>query len=101
MQNSKKRQREEEEEEVENHIDNQELIPDALSDDEEKNEKEEKEKNDDSVEARKQSFRDLGLMEALCEACIALSYKKPTKIQKEAIPFALQGKRFTFKMIVE
>jgi ATP-dependent RNA helicase DDX47/RRP3 len=38
------------------------------------------------------SFRDLGIIDSLCEACIALGYKSPTPIQNEAIPLALQGR---------
>ncbi|XP_075220014.1 putative ATP-dependent RNA helicase DDX47 isoform X2 [Lycorma delicatula] len=37
------------------------------------------------------SFKDLGVSDVLCEACAALKWKTPTKIQKEAIPVALQG----------
>ncbi|KAH7041907.1 ATP-dependent rRNA helicase RRP3 [Macrophomina phaseolina] len=38
------------------------------------------------------SFRDLGIMEELCNSCEALGFKKPTPIQAEAIPLALQGR---------
>jgi ATP-dependent RNA helicase DDX47/RRP3 len=38
------------------------------------------------------SFADLGVIEQLCDACTALGYKKPTPIQAEAIPLALQGR---------
>ncbi|KDR10427.1 probable ATP-dependent RNA helicase DDX47 [Zootermopsis nevadensis] len=38
------------------------------------------------------SFRDLGIVDVLCEACEQLKWKSPSKIQKEAIPVALQGK---------
>jgi ATP-dependent RNA helicase DDX47/RRP3 len=33
-----------------------------------------------------------GLVDTLCEACIDLKWKAPSKIQREAIPLALQGK---------
>ncbi|KAK7586172.1 hypothetical protein V9T40_004048 [Parthenolecanium corni] len=38
------------------------------------------------------SFEDLGIVKVLCDACKSLNWKKPTKIQIEAIPVALQGK---------
>lgn len=33
-----------------------------------------------------------GLVDALCKACEQLKWKEPSKIQREAIPLALQGK---------
>ncbi|PWA37714.1 DEAD-box RNA helicase DEAD31 [Artemisia annua] len=38
------------------------------------------------------SFKELGLVEELIEACDSLGWKNPTKIQLEAIPQALEGK---------
>lgn len=38
------------------------------------------------------TFQDLGIDERLCEVCRSLNWKEPTKIQREAIPIALQGK---------
>lgn len=38
------------------------------------------------------SFKDLGIIDSLCEACTALGYKAPTPIQTESIPLALQGR---------
>ena len=38
------------------------------------------------------SFKDLGIIDSLCDACTALGYKRPTPIQNEAIPLALQGR---------
>lgn len=38
------------------------------------------------------TFKDLGVIDPLCEACAALGYKAPTPIQAEAIPLALQGR---------
>lgn len=38
------------------------------------------------------SFKELGLIEQLCEACDSMGYKAPTAIQAEAIPLALQGR---------
>ena len=37
-------------------------------------------------------FSDLGLVDVLCDAAKSLGWKNPTKIQKEAIPIALEGK---------
>ncbi|XKL59182.1 hypothetical protein PGB90_000198 [Kerria lacca] len=37
-------------------------------------------------------FKDLGVVDVLCEACESLKWKTPTKIQIETIPIALQGK---------
>jgi ATP-dependent RNA helicase DDX47/RRP3 len=36
------------------------------------------------------TFKDLGLIPQLCDACDALGYKAPTAIQSESIPLALQ-----------
>jgi len=38
------------------------------------------------------SFRDLGVIDALAESCEAMGYTKPTPIQSESIPLALQGR---------
>jgi len=38
------------------------------------------------------SFKDLGVIDSLCEACTALGYKAPTPIQTESIPLALEGR---------
>lgn len=32
-----------------------------------------------------------GVVDILCEACAALNWKNPSKIQREAIPLALKG----------
>jgi superfamily II DNA/RNA helicase len=37
-----------------------------------------------------QSFADLGLVDVLVEACQMVGWKKPSRIQEEAIPVALQ-----------
>ncbi|XP_033755876.1 probable ATP-dependent RNA helicase DDX47 [Pecten maximus] len=38
------------------------------------------------------TFKSLGIVDVLCEACELLKWKTPTKIQRESIPIALQGK---------
>lgn len=38
------------------------------------------------------SFKDLGVVDVLCEAAERLKWKEPSKIQKESIPLALEGK---------
>ncbi|GIK02499.1 putative ATP-dependent RNA helicase ddx47 [Aspergillus viridinutans] len=38
------------------------------------------------------SFKDLGIIDQLCEACETMGYKAPTPIQVESIPLALQGR---------
>jgi superfamily II RNA helicase len=38
------------------------------------------------------SFADLGIIPELCEACETLGFKKPTPIQAQAIPVALEGR---------
>ncbi|XP_051170062.1 probable ATP-dependent RNA helicase DDX47 [Leptopilina boulardi] len=43
-------------------------------------------------DAEQVTWQDLGLPDSLCQACIDLKWKHPTKIQREAIPNALQGK---------
>ncbi|KAL6264899.1 hypothetical protein P5V15_004994 [Pogonomyrmex californicus] len=46
--------------------------------------------DDDNIE--KVMWKDLGLVDILCKACLDLKWKEPTKIQREAIPLTLQGK---------
>ncbi|KAB0403681.1 hypothetical protein E2I00_003993, partial [Balaenoptera physalus] len=41
-------------------------------------------------EAETKTFKDLGVTDVLCEACNQLGWTKPTEIQIEAIPLALQ-----------
>ncbi|EFQ98228.1 ATP-dependent rRNA helicase RRP3 [Nannizzia gypsea CBS 118893] len=38
------------------------------------------------------TFKDLGIIDSLCDACTSLGYKAPTPIQAESIPLALQGR---------
>ena len=39
-----------------------------------------------------ESFEELGIVKPLCEACAAIGWTKPTGIQQQAIPAALQGR---------
>ena len=48
--------------------------------------------NVEVAEETNKSFQDLGLVEVLCEACESMNWKKPSKIQVEAIPVALEGR---------
>ncbi|XP_068674094.1 probable ATP-dependent RNA helicase DDX47 [Montipora foliosa] len=47
---------------------------------------------DEEILKEEVSFKSLGVVDVLCEACRQLEWKSPTKIQREAIPVALQGK---------
>ncbi|KAK4227590.1 putative ATP-dependent rRNA helicase RRP3 [Podospora fimiseda] len=46
----------------------------------------------DNEDSQPKSFKELGIVDSLCEACDRLGYKKPTAIQAEAIPLALQDR---------
>ncbi|CAG8492926.1 6950_t:CDS:2 [Acaulospora morrowiae] len=46
----------------------------------------------DSDSTKNSTFKSLGILESLCQACEKLQYKTPTEIQAEAIPWALQGR---------
>uniref|UniRef100_A0A131XM20 RNA helicase n=1 Tax=Hyalomma excavatum TaxID=257692 RepID=A0A131XM20_9ACAR len=48
---------------------------------------ENEEKSEENV-----TFKSLGVVDVLCEACEQLNWKTPTKIQREALPPSLQGK---------
>lgn len=45
----------------------------------------------DNDEDKEKTWEELGLIDTLCEACIELKWKAPSKIQREAIPVALKG----------
>lgn len=47
---------------------------------------------DEATHEEAQSFAELGVIPPLCEACDKLSFSKPTGIQAQAIPVALQGR---------
>lgn len=63
----------------------------ADSDDTQLSHSEETEKtvqnNDENV-----TFKSLGVVDVLCQACEGLKWKKPSKIQQESLPVALEGK---------
>lgn len=43
-------------------------------------------------QAPSKTFQDLGVIDSLCEACDKMGFKKPTPIQEQAIPIALEGR---------
>lgn len=45
-----------------------------------------------STSSAPKTFKELGLIDSLCEACDKMGYKSPTPIQSESIPLALQGR---------
>ncbi|KAG9254440.1 P-loop containing nucleoside triphosphate hydrolase protein [Emericellopsis atlantica] len=48
--------------------------------------------NEEAAEELPKTFKELGIVDALCEACEALNYKHPTPIQAKSIPIALQDR---------
>ena len=38
------------------------------------------------------TFKSLGIVDVLCEACLKLKWSTPTRIQEEGIPLALEGR---------
>ncbi|XP_052770209.1 probable ATP-dependent RNA helicase DDX47 [Mya arenaria] len=48
--------------------------------------------NTDQTDNDNVTFKSLGVVDVLCEACEGLKWKSPSKIQREAIPVALTGK---------
>ncbi|KAJ5367320.1 ATP-dependent RNA helicase [Penicillium brevicompactum] len=65
--------------------------PEAPSDQEEAAEDNDAEVGENEASPPK-SFKELGLIESLTEACANMGYKQPTPIQSETIPLALQGR---------
>ena len=49
------------------------------------------EKDEDTTDSSDKTFASLGLVDVLCEACEKVGWKKPSRIQAEAIPVALKG----------
>ena len=46
----------------------------------------------EKTEAGAKTFKDLGVTDSICEACKSLKYDRPTPIQVESIPVAIQGR---------
>ena len=46
----------------------------------------------EQAEPEEQTFKSLGVIEPLCQACEQLGFKKPTEIQAQSIPYALQDR---------
>ncbi|KAK8169712.1 ATP-dependent rRNA helicase RRP3 [Phyllosticta citrichinensis] len=66
------------------------IANDAPSENDESQSQNESPEGEDSQP--KKTFRDLGIIEELCNSCEALGYKHPTPVQVESIPLALQGR---------
>ena len=49
------------------------------------------EQDEDTRDSSDKTFASLGLVDVLCEACEKVGWKKPSRIQAEAIPVALKG----------
>lgn len=47
---------------------------------------------EDDEEELNKSFKELGIVDSLCEACESLGYTNPTPIQQKSIPIALQNR---------
>jgi ATP-dependent RNA helicase DDX47/RRP3 len=60
--------------------------------DEIKDEENVKEENTEPQLEESVTFKELGVVDVLCEACESLKWKTPSKIQRESIPVALTGK---------
>ena len=46
----------------------------------------------DGLETSTKTFAELGIIPELCESCATLGFKRPTPIQVESIPAALEGR---------
>jgi len=62
------------------------------SDEDETATNDEEKKTSGAFDEEGKSFKELGLCEELCAAVDELGYKHPTKIQRESLPYSLQGK---------
>lgn len=86
---------EDEDEEEEEEGVNQDVEEDDGTEGQQKEEGDDDEINqdpDDEDEGAQATFESLGLIPQICEACALVNYKAPTNIQRETIPYALQGK---------
>ena len=67
-----------------------------MSDSDSDKETSKQEENDDAMSDKEvedeTAFADLGIVDVLCDAAKSLGWKKPTKIQKESIPVAIEGR---------
>ncbi|EEQ27816.1 ribosomal RNA processing protein [Microsporum canis] len=67
--------------------------PDDVPSTSERREEAPEESSEEHADAKApKSFKDLGIIDSLCDACTSLRYKAPTPIQAESIPLALQGR---------
>lgn len=67
--------------------------PDDVPSTSERREEAPEESSEEHADAKApKSFKDLGIIDSLCDACTSLGYKAPTPIQAESIPLALQGR---------
>ncbi|MCL4145314.1 UNVERIFIED_CONTAM: hypothetical protein GTU68_040191, partial [Idotea baltica] len=48
--------------------------------------------DEDEKSLKKITFKSLGIIDELCEACKRMNWKTPTQVQKEAIPVSLQDR---------
>ncbi|XP_054166717.1 probable ATP-dependent RNA helicase DDX47 [Oppia nitens] len=82
-------------EEIGEEEDEEEDIEEAKDDDETHDNNKEvvvEEVKEEEEEEEEVTFHSLGVNQILCEACEALKWQKPTKIQIQAIPLALKGR---------
>uniref|UniRef100_A0A1A9WKS2 RNA helicase n=1 Tax=Glossina brevipalpis TaxID=37001 RepID=A0A1A9WKS2_9MUSC len=70
----------------------EESVQDEVEIQDEENSEADDEKQSEGDSDKSLTFKDLGLNETLCKACEELKWKTPSRIQKESIPLALQGK---------
>ncbi len=74
------------------------LIEKSVDKNVEKNVEKTVESNNEEEGEEVVEFSELGLVDVLCDAAKSLGWKNPTRIQKEAIPLALEGKDIIGKL---